>query len=156
MRVETGVTDGNEISPFYDPMVAKVIATGATRDEAAQKLARALRLSEIHGLVTNRELLVRVLEHDEFLAGKTDTHFLKRHDAASLASSLAEGEVERFHAAAAALALQAARRAEARVLPNLPSGWRNNRSQLAQIEFSVSAAAMSGRSAWDTAGSGPN
>lgn len=137
IRVETGVVDGSEISPFYDPMVAKVVATAATRGEAARKLAQVLRGAEIHGLVTNRELLVRVLEHKEFLAGKTDTHFLTRHDPAGLSTSLAEGEAEGWQAAAGALALQAARRSEAPVLASLPSGWRNNRTYLAETELQV-------------------
>ncbi len=88
VRVDTAVTDGAQISSHYDPMIAKVIAHGATRDEAARKLADALRRAEIHGLLTNRDFLVRVLCHDEFLRGEADTGFLERHDAEALASPL--------------------------------------------------------------------
>ena len=70
VRVDTAVTDGAQISSHYDPMIAKVIAHGSTRDEAARKLADALRRAEIHGLLTNRDFLVRVLCHDEFLRGR--------------------------------------------------------------------------------------
>jgi acyl-CoA carboxylase subunit alpha len=128
VRVDTGVEDGSEVTVHYDPMLAKVIAHAPTREEAARTLALALRRAEIHGLRNNRELLVRVLEHPEFLAGDTDTHFLERHDPAQLGRPLLEGEAMARHAAAAALAAAARNRADARVLGSLPSGWRNNPS----------------------------
>ena len=85
VRVDTGVEDGSEISIHYDPMIAKVIAWAPTREEATARLASALQRAEIHGTVTNRELLVRILRHPEFVAGDIDTHFLERHDPALLA-----------------------------------------------------------------------
>jgi acetyl-CoA carboxylase biotin carboxylase subunit len=135
LRVDSGVTSGCDVSPFYDPLLAKVIAHAPTRQEAAARLCLALRRAEIHGLRTNRELLVRLLEHPEFLAGKTDTHFLQRHPAAQLAEPLADGRARRSHAAVAALALQAKHRAEAPVLRRVPSGWRNNPSQYQKRRF---------------------
>jgi acetyl/propionyl-CoA carboxylase alpha subunit len=126
IRVDTGVTSGSEISPYYDPMIAKVIAHASTREAAARRLAGALRRAELHGLVTNRDLLVRTLEHPEFLGGQADTSFLERHNVAELGAPLIEPGLP---AAAAALALQAANRAQAPVLATLPSGWRNVRSQ---------------------------
>ena len=128
VRVDTGVEDGAEISPYYDPMIAKVVAHGRTRDEAARRLADALARAELHGITTNRDFLVRVLRHPEFLAGEADTSFLERHRASDLAEPLVDAGGELLAAAAAALAGQAARRAGARVLPTLPSGWRNNPS----------------------------
>ena len=92
VRVDSAVEGGARISPHYDPMIAKVIAHGATRDEAARRLADALRRSEIHGLTTNRDLLVRVLAHDEFLGGAADTGFLDRHDPAQLGAPLVAPE----------------------------------------------------------------
>ncbi|HYY81324.1 MAG TPA: biotin/lipoyl-containing protein, partial [Actinomycetes bacterium] len=88
----------------------------------------------LHGVRTNRELLVGVLRHPEFLAGRTDTAFLDRHPPAALAAGPGP-QAERLHAAAAALAGQAARRAAAPVLRGLPSGWRNNPSQPQQAAF---------------------
>jgi acyl-CoA carboxylase subunit alpha len=129
VRVDTGVEDGSEVTVHYDPMLAKVVAHAPTRDEAARVLALALRRAEIHGLRNNRELLVRVLEHPEFLAGKTDTHFLERHDPAQLGRPLLDGDELARHAGAAALAAAAARREAAAVQGTLPSGWRNNPSQ---------------------------
>jgi propionyl-CoA carboxylase alpha chain len=128
VRVDTAVTDGAQITSHYDPMIAKVIAHGSTRDEAARKLADALRRAEIHGLLTNRDFLVRVLCHDEFLRGEADTGFLDRHDPKSLARPLVPAVERRNAAAAAALAAQARHRSQARVLSSLPSGWRNNPS----------------------------
>jgi len=135
VRIETGVADGSQISSYYDPMIAKVIVHAGTRAEAARKLAATLAAAKIHGLRTNRELLVRVLRSPEFLAGKTDTHFLQRHAPAELAAPLADEKATQLHAAAAALALQAERRAAASVLGSLPSGWRNVPSQSQRAKF---------------------
>ena len=125
LRVDTGVEDGSSVSVFYDPMLAKVIAHGATRDDAAETLSQALRRAVIHGPVTNRELLVRVLDHEEFRRGEIDTHFLERHDPAYLGRPLADMETEFLSAVAAALADQTYERGRSRVLATIPSGWRN-------------------------------
>jgi acetyl/propionyl-CoA carboxylase alpha subunit len=135
IRVDSAIGETAAISPYYDSLLAKVIAFAPTRAEAIQRLSRALREAQIHGLRTNRELLVRTLEHPEFQAGRTDTHFLVRHDPAALAAPLADANAERLHAAAAVLAAQAARRREAKVLRSAPSGWRNNPSQPQQVRF---------------------
>jgi propionyl-CoA carboxylase alpha chain len=135
VRVDTGVADGTSISAFYDPMIAKVIAHGSTRGHALRRLADALARAEIHGITTNRDFLVRVLRHPEFVAGGADTSFLDRHDPAELGRALVDRAAEREAAAAAALAAQAGRRRTARALGSLPSGWRNNRSQLERVEY---------------------
>jgi acetyl/propionyl-CoA carboxylase alpha subunit len=135
VRVDTGVEDGSVISPYYDPMIAKVVAHGATREAAARKLADALARAELHGTITNRDFLVRVLRHPEFLNGAADTSFLERHDPAALAAPLLDSADERLAAAAAALAAQAARRTAARALGTLPSGWRNNASGLQEAAY---------------------
>jgi propionyl-CoA carboxylase alpha chain len=121
VRVDTGIEDGAVVSPYYDSLVAKVIGTGRTRDEAVRVLADALRRAELHGPVTNRDQLVRVLEHPAFVAGDLHTGFLDEHPC----REPIRGDV-RLAAAAAALADQAANRAAARVLAGIPSGWRNN------------------------------
>ncbi len=123
IRVETGCRDGSVVSPHYDAMLAKVIAHGHTRADAARRLARALMRAEIHGVTTNRDLLVAILREPSFLAGATDTGYLTRHDPAALAAPAAKATAT--HALAAALARQARHRAEAPVLGTLPSGWRN-------------------------------
>jgi propionyl-CoA carboxylase alpha chain len=135
LRVESGVETGSQISPFYDPMIAKVIAWAETREEAASLLAHALQTARIHGPVNNRDLLVRILRHPEFLAGETDTHFLERHPPAELGKPLPSKGEQELAAVAAALAAGNERRSRANLLPSLPSGWRNNPSQLQTVEF---------------------
>jgi acetyl/propionyl-CoA carboxylase alpha subunit len=125
LRIDSGVEAGSSVTVFYDPMLAKVIAHAPTRGLAADTLARALREARIHGPTTNRELLVRVLEHEEFLSGRTNTHFLERHDPAELARPLVDAEGEQLSAVAAALSDQAAERSRRQVLTTIPTGWRN-------------------------------
>jgi propionyl-CoA carboxylase alpha chain len=125
IRLDSGVLDGDVVSPHYDPMLAKVISVAPTRDVAARALAAALSRARVHGLTTNRDLLVRILTHEAFLAGDTDTAFLDRHGLATLAAPLADESAVRLSALAAALARAAANRAGATVLGRIPSGWRN-------------------------------
>ena len=87
VRRELGVRAGEVVSPHYDPMLAKVIASGPTRAEAAARLATALSLSPIQGVVTNRDLLVAILRHEPFLAGDTTTAYLADHLDELLAAS---------------------------------------------------------------------
>ncbi|GAA4535934.1 biotin carboxylase N-terminal domain-containing protein [Pseudonocardia xishanensis] len=134
VRVDTGVRDGSVIGTNYDPMLAKVIAHGRTRTEAARKLARALSEAEVHGLVTNRDLLVAILREPEFLAGKTDTGYLARHEPAALVGTPDENTLA-VHALAAALAEQSGRRSDAGVQRPVPTGWRNVRSAPQHAEY---------------------
>jgi acetyl/propionyl-CoA carboxylase alpha subunit len=128
VRTDAGVADGSVVGVHYDSMLAKVIAHGPTRDAARRRLARALAGARLHGVATNRDLLVAVLREPEFAAGEIDTGYLTRHDPAELDPGPSPLTLE-LHLAAAALADQAARRATAPVLPGLPSGWRNVRSE---------------------------
>ncbi|GAB2639433.1 biotin carboxylase N-terminal domain-containing protein [Prescottella soli] len=129
VRLDSGVENGSAVSVFYDPMLAKVISYAPTRAQAAQVLASALARTRLHGLQTNRDLLVNVLRHPAFLAGDTDTAFFDTHGLDSLARPLADENAERLSALAAAVADAAANRAAAPVLGALPSGWRNLPSQ---------------------------
>ncbi|WP_280398268.1 acetyl/propionyl/methylcrotonyl-CoA carboxylase subunit alpha [Nocardia carnea] len=129
IRLDSGVADGSVVGVHYDPMLAKVISYGRTRAEAARLLAAALHRARIHGLVTNRDLLVRVLRHPAFLAGDTDTAFFATHGLDALAAPLAGPEEEKLSVVAAALAESAANRARATVVAGVPSGWRNLPSQ---------------------------
>ncbi|MFI7003854.1 acetyl/propionyl/methylcrotonyl-CoA carboxylase subunit alpha [Nocardia sp. NPDC050175] len=129
VRLDTGVVDGSVVGVHYDPMLAKVISYAETRDEAARLLANALHRARIHGLVTNRDLLVRVLRHPAFLAGDTDTAFFTTHGLDTLAAPLVSEADEALSIVAAALADAAANRGAARVGGGLPSGWRNLPSQ---------------------------
>ncbi|UXI79319.1 ATP-grasp domain-containing protein, partial [Streptomyces vinaceusdrappus] len=79
IRLDTGCTDGDEIGVHYDPMLAKAVAHAPTRAEAVRRLAGALERAAVHGPVTNRDLLVRSLRHEEFASARMDTGFYDRH-----------------------------------------------------------------------------
>ena len=130
LRVDSGIDDGSSVTVHYDPMIAKVIAHGATREIAAAMLAGALRRAHIHGSITNRALLIRILEHPEFISGDTDTHFLLRHDVAEMGRPLLDLSEERLAALAAAVSDQALERQSNSVLRTIPSGWRNSPGDL--------------------------
>jgi acetyl/propionyl-CoA carboxylase alpha subunit len=126
LRVDAGFASGTRVSTFYDSMLAKVIGYGPTRDDARRVLAAALARARLHGVVTNRDLLVGILREPEFAAGQIDTGYLDRHRPEEL--SPPHPEAGPVHLLAVALAGQARRRAGAPVLATLPSGWRNNPS----------------------------
>jgi acetyl/propionyl-CoA carboxylase alpha subunit len=79
VRVDAGVRKGDVVTPFYDPMMAKLIAHNATRAGAAEKLAAALEQSEIAGIRTNNAFLIRALRHPDFIGEDIDTGFIERH-----------------------------------------------------------------------------
>ena len=142
IRLDAGVVDGTPVGVSYDPMLAKVVAWAPTRAEAAGRLAAALAGAQLHGVTTNRDLLVRTLRHADFLAGRTDTGFFDRIGLDTLAAPLAGPEDVELAVLAAALATAAARRRDARVLGGLPSGWRNVPSQLHRAAFDVAGEAV--------------
>ncbi len=125
IRLDSGIVDGFTVSIHYDPMLAKVISYAPTRRQASLVLADALARARVHGVRTNRDLLVNVLRHPAFLDGATDTAFFDTHDLARLAAPLGDAAVIRLSAIAAALADAAHNRATAPVLSAVPSGWRN-------------------------------
>lgn len=128
IRLDSGIVDGSAVSIHYDPMLAKVISYAPTRRQAALVLADALARARVHGLRTNRELLVNVLRHPAFLDGATDTAFFETHGLAKLSAPLADNATVRLSAIAAALADAAHNRATAKasgVFGAIPSGWRN-------------------------------
>lgn len=156
VRVDTGFTDGDTVGVHYDPMLAKVIAHAPTRAEAVRVLAHALAGARVHGLTTNRDLLVRSLRHPEFTAGRLDTGFYGRHLDALTAETPDD--------AAPALAALAAALADAAPAPGAPlaarvGAWRNVVSQPQTRRYEIAGApyevgyhpARSGpRSPWTT------
>jgi propionyl-CoA carboxylase alpha chain len=140
VRLDAGVETSNSIGVFYDPMLAKVIAWAPDRSLASALLASTLRRAEISGIVTNRDLLVRVLESSSWLAGDTDTDFFERVGLAALAAPLVGEGVRPQYVLAAALGQAALRRRQAAVLGGLPSGWRNNPSQPQAVWYVTSDA----------------
>ncbi|WMR31808.1 acetyl/propionyl/methylcrotonyl-CoA carboxylase subunit alpha [Metapseudomonas otitidis] len=80
-RVDSGVAEGDDVSPFYDPMLAKLIAWGENREEARQRLLAMLEDTAVGGFRTNLAFLRRVLGHPAFAAAELDTGFIERHQA---------------------------------------------------------------------------
>lgn len=76
VRIDSGICEGQEIGPYYDAMLAKLIACGSTRDEARRRLLRALEDTHILGLTTNRRFLADILQDDLFASGGATTSFL--------------------------------------------------------------------------------
>jgi 3-methylcrotonyl-CoA carboxylase alpha subunit len=101
VRVDSGVEEGSDVPVYYDPLLAKVIATGATREETITRLACALREYPILGIQTNIEFLLRILDHPRFRAGEIDAGFLDA-EGASLADSPAGDTPAYVRAAVAA------------------------------------------------------
>jgi 3-methylcrotonyl-CoA carboxylase alpha subunit len=83
VRVDAGVRTGDVIPIHYDPMIAKIIAHGADREEARRRLARALDATEVVGVRTNLALLRGIVAHPAFAATELDTGFLTRHPIAT-------------------------------------------------------------------------
>ncbi|MFC8305772.1 biotin carboxylase N-terminal domain-containing protein [Streptomyces olivaceus] len=125
IRLDTGCTDGDEIGVHYDPMLAKAVAHAPTRAEAVRRLAGALERAAIHGPVTNRDLLVRSLRHEEFTSGRMDTGFYDRH-----LTALTEPAPDPLAPLAAALADASARAGRF-------GGWRNLPSQAQVKRYAV-------------------
>jgi acetyl/propionyl-CoA carboxylase alpha subunit len=146
LRVDAGYRDGSTVSPHYDAMLAKVIAYGRTRDDATRRLTRALAEAQVHGVTTNRDLLVAILREDEFRAGRTDTGYLTRHDPVALAAP--DPRLAAAHALAAAFARRAGNRAGAPVLRTMPAGWRNVRSQPTRVSYLDADVEYTAETAW--------
>ncbi len=124
--MESGSTVGVE----FDPMLAKVIAKGGTRTEAARRLAFALEGLHIGGVTTNREFLVATLRHEAFLAGDTTTDFIER------IRPISPDPDAEAAALIGTLWLQGRNRSAAPVLPTMPSGWRNTRLPFQHVRLS--------------------
>jgi 3-methylcrotonyl-CoA carboxylase alpha subunit len=77
-RIETGVYQGAEVSPFYDPMIAKVVARAGDREEARMRLGEMLSATAVWPVRTNASFLVRALEHPDFIVGRVDTGLIAR------------------------------------------------------------------------------
>jgi 3-methylcrotonyl-CoA carboxylase alpha subunit len=103
-RIETGVEEGDSISPFYDPMIAKLIARGDTRDEAIDGLAEILDGVEVWPVRTNAGFLFNALTSDQFTNAELDTGFIERHLDELVPDDEPDQEVWRSAAAVAWLA----------------------------------------------------
>lgn len=125
IRIDSGVREGDEVSTYYDPMLAKLISVAPTREEARRRMIRALRSMEIAGVETNREFLVDLLEHKAWQSGDTHTHFIDEHFPDGWTPTI-DSEDLREAAIAAVLADYNRRMAVRSHLPHLQGGYRNN------------------------------
>lgn len=120
VRIDHGLLEGQDISAFYDPMLGKLIAHGATREEARRKLLRAVEDSVLTGVASNQALLANLLRHPGFIDGEFSTAFISEHFADD--SSLRPQPPSTSELAlAAALFYQHAAQAHGTAL----AGWRN-------------------------------
>lgn len=101
VRVDGGVEEGDEITPHYDPMIAKLISHAPMRQQAARQLADAVARVEVWPVRTNAAFLTRALRHPEFLTGSVDTSFIEHHLADLLPATEPHHRI--LHAAATAL-----------------------------------------------------
>ncbi len=135
VRLETGIREGDAITVYYDPMIAKLVAWGDDRDAAARRLHAALGETAILGVKTNLAFLERLVAHPAFLAGETDTAFIERHRA-SLLPPQRELPIETLAAAAARLFLDERDAAHAAGSPwNDTCGWRLNQPAVRRVEL---------------------
>jgi acetyl/propionyl-CoA carboxylase alpha subunit len=125
VRVDAGVETGDTISPYYDPMVAKISAYGATREEALRRLDAALRRTILFGVRSNLDYVRRVLLHPDHRSGRISTAFLEQHSADLLPATPDEPIDGLTPAQLAALAIAMQRLAAT----PMSATWRNNRSR---------------------------
>jgi acetyl/propionyl-CoA carboxylase alpha subunit len=134
VRIDTGVERGVQVGIHYDPLLAKLIAYGADRQTALRKLIYALNHLVAAGVQTNREFLIRVLEHPDFCSGPYDTSFVDEH----LTELIKEDTGQDFlFAGVVALYLHKQRQNEAAVLPHLPPSYRNNPYRNPSVKLNV-------------------
>ncbi|MCW2711564.1 MAG: accA [Marmoricola sp.] len=131
LRLDSGFEAGNEVGTHYDAMLAKLICWAPTREQAARRLAGALSRARLHGLATNRNLLVASLRHDAFLAGAVSTDFFDLHP------EVLSGQETDLEAVAFAAAVMLAEhdRLRRRVQQAAPVAWRNVVSQPQRTAF---------------------
>ena len=129
VRVDSGFASGDEVSTFYDAMLAKVISWAPDREQALRQLVGALRRARIHGVTTNRDQLVEILTDPVFVAGEMTTTWLESRPTPEAP------EVERTTVIAGALMLAADDAARRTVQQGVPAAWRNVASAPQRITF---------------------
>jgi acetyl/propionyl-CoA carboxylase alpha subunit len=134
LRIDSGVELDTEVGIHYDPMLGKVIARAADREAALQKLAYGLEHLAVLGVATNREFLIRTLEHSEFRSGQYHTEFIAQHLDELIAEDIDE---ETLIAAVVAIYLRRKTQNEATVLPRVPRDYRNNPFRDPSIKLQV-------------------
>ncbi|MDR7253280.1 propionyl-CoA carboxylase alpha chain [Nocardioides sp. BE266] len=130
IRVDSGFASGDDVSTFYDAMLAKVVAWAPNREQAIRQLVAALRRARIHGVTTNRDQLVEILTDPVFVAGEMTTTWLESRPISAESPSDSRTSV-----VAAALMLAAADAGRRTVQQGVPPAWRNVVSQPQRTTF---------------------
>lgn len=129
VRVDDGVYEGGEVSMFYDPMIAKLITWGETRDEAADKQVAALDLFEIEGLGHNIDFVSAIMQHPRFRSGELTTGFIAEEYPEGFTGAPASDELQGKLAAVAAFVATAGPTVRAAWTGNSPRAvWRRLRN----------------------------
>jgi len=139
VRIDSGVRAGDAISPFYDPMIAKLIVWGANRQQALARMAQALSQYQVVGLTTNVAFLKRLVQSEAFATADLDTGLIERHHDTLFAAAPAAPDAALALACAALMASEQASASEA-ANPADPwsraTGWRLNQPYLRALSFS--------------------
>ena len=141
VRWDSGVQQGSIVGTDFDPMLAKIIAKGKNRTDAANKLALALESLHIGGVVTNRDFLIECLRSKQFHKGITTSDFIKKN---KLKKSIKLDLVSLEQAAiAAALWIQGENRKNSSILKEVQSGWTNSRLPKQNIKLQSTSGEIS-------------
>src|ERR1051326_1970674 len=131
LRIDSGVEEGTQIGVYYDPLLAKVIAHAADRESAIRKLTYALKHFAAQGVTTNREFLVRVLEHEEFRGGRAHTGFRLEP------ASARDEDMEQAFAEMVAAYIERTEHRKRKILPSIPPRFRNNPYPSSAAKFEI-------------------
>ncbi|MBS1786731.1 MAG: acetyl-CoA carboxylase biotin carboxylase subunit [Acidobacteria bacterium] len=135
LRIDTGVEVGSEVGIYYDPMLAKLIAHADDRMTAIRKLSYGLRHLSAQGVKTNRDFLIRLIEHPEFVSGEAHISFITEHlDELVVGAS---DELKQVSAVAATLYLQQSQQLANELLSQIPPNYRNNPYRAPSIKLKV-------------------
>lgn len=138
VRVDTGVTEGSEITMFYDPMIAKLVTYGKDRDEAIEEMGRALDAYEVSGIAHNINFLNAVCNHPRFKAGKLTTGFIaEEYPEGFHGAPLSDETYEKLVAVAALVHLRSVSRSLKDVVAKTAEKWVVSEGKEKSFEISV-------------------
>lgn len=127
VRVDDGYEEGMDIPIYYDPMIAKLICHGKTREEAIQRMLRAIKAYRIAGIETTLSFCAFTLEHPAFVSGKFDTNFVKDHFSPEVLNKQNDDEAK-IAAVLAVILGEEAKENDVKIAKSVNSNWKQNRS----------------------------
>ena len=149
VRVDTGVAEGDVISSYYDPMIAKLVVRGSDRDEALRRLSRALADYRIAGVATNVDFLGRLVADDDFAKARVDTGLIaRRHTALFPAPAPLSPRVAAIAALAEFAALRHSAAARAATLERPPFPMGRGRCLVDEQRHALRRVSLCGRAGW--------